>query len=761
MSDNAFERLAPFIQDYIYQNRWTEIRGIQIAACEVIFDTDSNLLLSSGTASGKTEAAFLPVLTELHDKPSKSVGVMYISPLKALINDQFKRLDQLLIESHIPVCKWHGDASVTEKNKLIKNPAGLLQITPESLESLLINKRGACVNLFCDLRFVIIDEVHYFMRDMRGIQVLCLLERMQRLTANVPRRIGLSATLGDIQSAKDWLNTGSGRDCIAPATDEGKKSIRLYVNRFVRELENKDSLAVPLQNIPADLSILDDDGFGEFRAPVASLENSQDSGDRAHFEYLFKMTLDKKTIIFANSREESEFIISNLRAVAAKHKAPDVYRVHHGNVSALLREQTEDEMKTSDDKIVTSATVTLELGIDIGSLDQAVQIGAPATVSSFAQRIGRCGRRGQIPQLLFTFIESIDTTATDALGPINWEFLRAIAIIELYTKAKWLEPMYPHKHPYALLYHQTLSFLKSGGEHTPAELAQFILTLDAFRNISQEDFKYLLAHLVTIEHLQKTENGGLIIGRRGEPVVNHFHFYTVFIVPEYFLVKEENKAIGTVDKIFPPGVRFSLAGITWETVDVNVKSKVIFVKRVPGISVVDWAVDFEAELHTVLVRKMRGILVNNEEYAYLSDSSRERLREIQFLTRNCGILEKVVTQMSEKRFAVFPWIGTRQLYTLHYALLGRKIKSRMPWRTCVYLEIYFDGTVSALENIINEILRSDLDLYKLPLPENAQIKYKNNEYIPAALLRKQFVEDFLDFEGLKEDMKTGGTDLIC
>ncbi|HQM97345.1 MAG TPA: DEAD/DEAH box helicase, partial [Clostridia bacterium] len=141
---DTFSKLAPFIQDFIYQSKWEELRGIQVAACDIIFDTDDNLLLSSGTASGKTEAAFLPVLTELYNKPSKSVGVMYISPLKALINDQFKRLEQLLIDSHIPVTKWHGDASVSQKNHLIKNPQGLLQITPESLESLITNKRGAC-----------------------------------------------------------------------------------------------------------------------------------------------------------------------------------------------------------------------------------------------------------------------------------------------------------------------------------------------------------------------------------------------------------------------------------------------------------------------------------------------------------------------------------------------------------------------------------------------------------------------------------------
>ncbi|MCL2137782.1 MAG: DEAD/DEAH box helicase, partial [Coriobacteriia bacterium] len=229
---DAFSRLAPFIQDFIYANKWEELRGIQVAACEVVFDTDDNLLLSSGTASGKTEAAFMPVLTDLYENPSKSVGVMYVSPLKALINDQFKRLEQLLIDSHIPVTKWHGDASLAKKNELVKNPAGVLQITPESLESLLTNKRGSSLKLFSDLRYVIIDEVHHFMRDVRGIQLLCVLERLQQLTGVVPRRIGLSATLGDVSQAQAWLSTGTGRNTAAPVTDEGKKRVRLHIERF-------------------------------------------------------------------------------------------------------------------------------------------------------------------------------------------------------------------------------------------------------------------------------------------------------------------------------------------------------------------------------------------------------------------------------------------------------------------------------------------------------------------------------------------------
>ncbi len=726
---NVFNRLAPFIQDFIYQNKWEELRGIQVAACEVIFDSDDNLLLSSGTASGKTEAAFLPVLTELYYKPSKTVGVMYISPLKALINDQFKRLEQLLIDSNIPVCKWHGDASISKKNALVKNPEGLLQITPESLESLLTNKRGACIQMFSDLRFIIIDEVHQFMRDARGIQLLCLLERLQKLTGIVPRRIGLSATLGDVLLAQNWLNTGTNRACAAPITDEGKKRIKLHIERFVNRIDERDG------------------------ANTGDISNSEgtggDTGNREHYDYLFKMTLDKKTIIFTNSREETEFIIANLKEIALKNKAPDVYRVHHGNVSALIRENTEDEMKSAEEKIVTGATVTLELGIDIGSLDQAVQVGAPLSVSSFAQRLGRCGRRGQVAQILFTFVEDVHINPSDTLGPINWDFIRTIAIIELYTKDRWMEPIYPHHHAYNLLYHQTMSYLKSCGELSPAGLAQAILSLGCFKHISQEDYKYLLSHMIEIGHLQRTEHGGLIIGREGEKIVNSHHFLTVFMASEYYLVKDENKTIGTVDKVYPVGIRFALAGLTWETVDVNIKSRVIFVKRVPGISLVDWNVDFDIELHTTLGRKIRSILQSDMNYPYLSESCRDRLIDIQYIARNSGILENLVTQLSDTKFAIFPWVGTRQLRTLHYALLHKKIKSKLPTMTSIYLEVNFDGTTDELKDIIYDIIKSDLNLYDLPLPDRVEIRGKYNEFVPAKLLRKQFIEDYLDFEGLK------------
>lgn len=719
-----FNRLAPYLQDYIFAEKWEELRDVQVSACEVIFDSDDNLLLSSGTASGKTEAAFLPILTKLYEQPSKSVGVMYISPLKALINDQFKRLDYVLLESNLPVYKWHGDASQTQKNKLLKNPEGILQITPESLESLLIRKRGACLKLFSDLRYIIIDEVHYFMRDARGVQVLCLLERLQKLTGIIPRRVGLSATLGDIEVAKAWLNSGTERECQAPLSPAPKQRIKLFVERFQK--------------------LVDEDNTGTLNDVNAE-----------HYEFLYKMTLDKKTIVFTNSREETEYVLANMRQIALKNKTPDIYRVHHGNISAVLREQAEDEMKISEEKIVTGATVSLELGIDIGSLDQVVQIGAPASVSSFAQRLGRCGRRGQIPQILFTFVDEVRVSVADSLGPINWSFIRSIAIIELYTKEKWIEPLSAEKFPYSLLYHQTMSYLLSVGEASIEEIVRIILGLSSFRHIPKEDYFILLKHLFDIKHLEKMEHGTVIIGIQGEKIVNDYHFLAVFKVPEYYLVKDENKAIGTVDKIYPEQTRFALAGRTWETIEVNQKAKVIFVKLVPGIATVDWDIDFDSELHTVLVRKIRNILSSSEFYPYLSVSSKNRLAEIRYLARNSGILQNLVTQLSVNKYAIFPWIGTKQLFTLHFHLRKKGIKSKILWRTTVYLELTFSTkektNIAEIEAIINDIINETIDPETLPLPDDIQIDRKYNEFIPSELLRKQFIYDFLDINGMKED----------
>ena len=233
---DIFSRYAPFIQDFIYQNRWENLRAVQVAAGDAIFNTTQNVLLCASTASGKTEAAFFPILTQFMEDPPSSVGCLYIAPLKALINDQFIRLNDLCREAQIPVWHWHGDVSASHKKKLMKAPSGILQITPESLEALLLHKHSAIASLFGDLRYVVIDEVHSLMRGDRGGQTLCCIERLSRLAGVNPRRIGLSATIGDPELTGRYLSAGTGRNCIIPRIDAKGQRWRLSMEHFYLSL---------------------------------------------------------------------------------------------------------------------------------------------------------------------------------------------------------------------------------------------------------------------------------------------------------------------------------------------------------------------------------------------------------------------------------------------------------------------------------------------------------------------------------------------
>ena len=228
----VFDRYAPFVQDFIYGHEWESLRGIQVAAADAIFNTDENVLLTAQTASGKTEAAFFPILTEFWEDPPASVGAIYIGPTKALINDQFYRLEDLCAEAEIPVWHWHGDVAASHKAKLLKKPSGILQITPESLEALLMHRHAAIGRLFCDLRYVVIDEVHSLLRGDRGSQALCLIERLSRMAQVNPRRIGLSATIGDPKATGAYLSAGTGRSCVIPQVIEPPRTWRLSMEHF-------------------------------------------------------------------------------------------------------------------------------------------------------------------------------------------------------------------------------------------------------------------------------------------------------------------------------------------------------------------------------------------------------------------------------------------------------------------------------------------------------------------------------------------------
>ena len=312
--DSVFERFPDYIREYIYRHSWDSLREIQLLAADSLFNSENNLLLTSSTASGKTEAAFFPILTMLEGNLPESIAVLYIAPLKSLINDQFYRLDELLEASGIPLTHWHGDVSASQKSKLLKSPEGILQITPESLEAMLINRSNDIPRLFCDLRYIVIDEIHTLMGTDRGNQIICQLSRLQRLIYNSPRRIGLSATIGDAKIAADWLGTGSGRDPEMPELPAEKIKWRLGLEHFYIQNQNPNQTNLTPEN--SDAKAMFDAGY----------------------EYIYDCVKNKKALVFSNSREETEYITATLRQIAKTKGEEDIFTIHHGNLSASLRE---------------------------------------------------------------------------------------------------------------------------------------------------------------------------------------------------------------------------------------------------------------------------------------------------------------------------------------------------------------------------------------------------------------------------------------
>ncbi|MBR3423367.1 MAG: DEAD/DEAH box helicase, partial [Clostridia bacterium] len=498
---SAFDSFSPFIKDFIYRKGWNSLHEMQVAAARIILETDDNLLLTSSTASGKTEAAFFPILSELYSDRDKihGFGALYIAPLKSLINDQFERISELTEEADIPVYHWHGDVAASHKGNAVKDPRGILQITPESLESMLIRRSGDFGLLFGDLRYVVIDEIHTMTGTDRGNQVLCQLARLTEKTGNDPRRIGLSATVGDIASAARWLGNGSGRQTTAPTSPKKALVWRLGMEHFfINSTDTSDSKETAV-------SVTVGEASPDALISPECAENSDVYTLDKGFEYVYDCVQGKKSLVFSNSREETEYVTATLRQIARYRGDDDVFLIHHGNLSAAIREDAELKMKDSEKPTVTCATTTMELGIDIGKLERIIQVGAPNSVSSFLQRLGRSGRRGDPPEMMMVFREETPLPNAPLPELIPWELLRAIAVVQLYVEERFIEPPFNVTLPYSLLFHQTMSNLASRGGMTPSELASRVLSLPPFSAVTTDDYKTLLVSMINDDYLEMTD----------------------------------------------------------------------------------------------------------------------------------------------------------------------------------------------------------------------------------------------------------------
>lgn len=733
-ADRIFSRFPEFIREYIFSHRWEALREVQISAARTLFLTGNHLLLTSSTASGKTEAAFFPIISDLYEHPPRSVGALYIAPLKSLINDQFSRMDELLDMSGIRVTRWHGDVAMSHKKKLLEAPSGILQITPESLEAMLINRSNDIVRLFGDLRYVVIDEIHTLTGTDRGNQILCQLSRIGHLIGHTPRRIGLSATIGDPALAAEWLAGDTDIPTDVPIHDEGKIRWRLGLEHFY--IQNSKS---------SDDGDTDNDT--EKDAEKKSSGMAKPSPIDAGYEYMYDCVRNKKSLVFSNSREETEYLCATLRQIARLRSDPDVFLIHHGNLSASLREEAEAKMKDEEEFAVTCATVTMELGIDIGRLERILQSQAPNSVTSFLQRLGRSGRRGEPPEMMMVFREEDPLPNTPLPQLIPWELLRGIAIIQLYIEERFIEPPWRRKMPFSLLFHQTLSILSASGELTPARLAGRVLSLPPFAHVSREDYKTLMISMIEKDFLEITEEKGLIVGLAGERLLKSFKFYAVFKDSEDYTVRAGSDEIGTITTPPPVGDRFALAGRVWEVEELDIQHKLIYVKQVEGKMEISWPGDF-GEIHTKILKRMKKILEEDTVYPYLMPNARERLETARHVARNTGMLERSVIHLGGYSWCMFPWLGTRSFRTLRKFLAknGGAFKiGNVEFEGCYYVTFRMErGDGRELVEYLSGIAETDgIKCDELVGANEAPTFEKYDEYIPAELLRRAYATDRL------------------
>lgn len=521
---SAVQLLSTPIKKYIWDKRWESLRPIQERAIERILSTDNNYVLISRTASGKTEAAFLPILSKVNFK-EQGVKVLYISPLIALINDQFTRVEKLCEYLDVPVTKWHGEASKGAKDRLLKNPEGIVLITPESIEAMFVNKPYNVRHLFSNLEYVVIDEIHSFLGSDRGIQLQSLLNRLQRINNRKFSIVGLSATVSD-------------------------------ANNYI---ELKEFLGNP-----ENTKIIRDTNQKEINAVFKFFKGGSGELPKELIEDLYEQTKNSKTLIFPNFRGRVEEVAVKLKRESDRKNGHKNYFSHHSSVDKEVREDIERFAKNEENKFKNfciSCTSTLELGIDIGNVDEVVQIDSTHSITSLIQRVGRSGRRDGKASNLFLY-------ATD-----KWNLLQSLACWELH-KNHYVEPFFMDEKPYDIFVHQILSVVKGTSGISLDHLLNEINLNSTFKHIKKEETEEIINHLVEIDFLEKLGNE-LIIGVEGEKIVNDREFYSVFQTETFLKVSNNGVKIGELPMSYQleEDENVFLAAKIWKITYVDFKAK--------------------------------------------------------------------------------------------------------------------------------------------------------------------------------------------
>ncbi|MBS1652683.1 MAG: DEAD/DEAH box helicase [Bacteroidetes bacterium] len=688
----SFDLLSEPIRKFIRDKGWEQLRPIQTAAIAKILASDDNFILASRTASGKTEAAFLPILSKVNFNDS-GVQVLYISPLIALINDQFYRIEELCKNLDVTVTKWHGEANKTLKERLIKQPNGIVLITPESLEAMFVNKPYNVKQLFSNLKYVVIDEIHSFIGTDRGIQLKSILSRLQKVNSKSFSIVGLSATIGDYDEAKKFTGDESKTKVLLDRTAK-------EINALFRYFKNKN------EELPLEL-----------------------------LKDLYIETKDNKVLIFPNSRGRAEEVAVKLRKISDRVKGHPNYFSHHSSVDREVREFVEYFAKNNNQQnFCISCTSTLELGIDIGTVDEVVQIDATHSIASLIQRVGRSGRKEGESSNLYLY-------ATN-----EWSLLQSIACWLLY-KEGFIEPPQKNEKPYDILVHQALSITKG---HSGIRLAELINQLQenaAFKQIELSEIEEILRYLIEIDFLEKLQHE-VIIGVEGEKAINSRDFYSVFKTEENFKVVNAGNTIGEIP--FSPQIiedeNILLSAKIWKIKFVDHKAK-----KIEVIPTKDGKKPMffggGATIHQRIREKMFEVLYSKTDYDFLDQPSCD---EIEILRKDFSVFS--ITDLlsdrplltAEKHLQLFTFTGTRINRTIQLLLNIAGIKNTLddssssfdievPKQELISKWSYLSFPLTDIDTHISTLLQTnpallDFSKWGTYLPDTYKIKLVKDRY---------------------------------
>lgn len=625
-ASSAFQSLHPRIQRYLWAEQWEALREVQELAIPLVLSADRDVIIAASTASGKTEAAFLPALTHLLNTDEEGL-IVYISPLKALINDQFERLQRLCEDLEVPVWPWHGDISGSTKQRFFKHPRGVLLITPESLEAMLCNRGTSVAAAFSKLLYVVVDELHAFIGSERGKQLQSLMHRIDVLLRRRTPRLGLSATLGDFSSAGTFLRPGVG---AAPA--------------LVNAASNDNVLQLVIK------------GYEEPGAPKGPEE--EPTAPNAVAEHLYRTLCGTNNLVFPNSRREVERYTHLLNRLSEQAGRPREFWPHHGSLSKEIRADTEAALKQKGRPASAVCTNTLELGIDIGAVKSIAQIGPPPSVASLRQRLGRSGRRKGEPAVLRGYVIE---NAIDADSPLETRLrlgtVQTIAGVFLLTQ-KWYEPPSANGLHLSTLVQQLLSAIAQYGGLKAAQAYQLLCADQGpFHGLSPDMFAELLRHLGQEQVLIQDNSGLLLHGPVGDKIVNHHTFYAAFSVDEEFRIVAAGKTLGTlpVSQLLSPGQRILFGGRTWLVEQVEDAQKTIYVAAAKGGNPPLFN-GTGGQVHTQIRQTMRKLYQQELQPDFLDPTASRFLQEAQSAYGHLGMDGKLLLDQGNNAL-LLTWLG--------------------------------------------------------------------------------------------------------